>query len=418
MPAGTAATLRVAATSPQALTYQWQKAAPGSANFTDIGGATQVSYTTPALTAADDGTKYRVNITSGGSTTTSGEATINVDASIPSVTKVNGSINFNSVYVKFSEPMKLDHLANQANYNLSGGLTISSAVALDPTTARLRTSAQTPGTAYLLTVNNLEDLAGNKVPANSSVSFNAYSVQVGVTGLEIWNNIGGGGVGDLRGSTRYPADPDVDYVTTSFDSELVVPSAATAAGNLNTYGGRFRAWLTPAETGSYEFFIRADDTGEFRISADDKFDRFEDPNELPTAVDTSAGDTFQEPGIDESVSAPVELQSGKRYAIQALWKEGNGGDYLQIAWRKVGDTTGADQLKPIPSSVLSFYGPGAAQAEPKIGRVAVEAGQFVLEWSGGTLQSSEDLKAWKDETTATSPLRVAPTGARFYRIKG
>lgn len=414
VPAGKSATLKVVATSPQTITYQWQKAAPGSTAFSDIASATQASYTTPALAVADHGSKFRVNLTSGSSKATSGEATINVDGSIPTVTGATGSINFNSVYVTFSEPMKLDQLANKANYSASGGLTINSAIALDATTARLFTSKQTSGTRYTLTINNVEDLAGNPVAANTTRSFAGFTVQPGVVGLEVWNNIGGAAVADLRNNARYPNEPDVDYVTTTLDSFLVIP----ATPDKNTYGGRFRAWLTPEETADYEFFVRSDGGSELRLSTDDKFDLLDDPNALPTAADTSAGDTFQEPGLDESASLPVRLEKGKKYALQAIWKESNGADYLQVAWRKVGNATPADQLQPIPSKFLSYYGPSAApQIEPKITKVSFQGGKVVVEWTGAALQSSDDLKTWKDEAGAASPFSVTPAGTKFYRAK-
>ena len=278
VPAGQTATLKVAASSPQAILYQWQKAAAGSTSFADVTGATQAAYTTPVLTVADDGTKSRCNVSSGTSKATSGEATLNVDGVIPTIASVTGSINFNSVYVVFSEPMKLDQLANKANYALSGGLTVSSVVALDATTARLLTSKQSAGTRYTVTINNVEDLAGNKVASNTAVGFNGFSVQTGAVGLEVWKNIGGGAVADLRNNARYPNDPDVDYVTTTLDSLLVIP----ALPDINTYGGRFRAWLTPEETAEYEFFLRSDDTSELRLSMDDKFDNLGDRTAHPT----------------------------------------------------------------------------------------------------------------------------------------
>lgn len=414
VPAGQSAILKVVASSPQPISYQWQKAAPGTASFSDISGATQAAYTTPALTVADDGATYRCNLSSGASKATSAEAVVTVDGVIPTVVKIAGSINFNSVYVTFSEPVKLDLLAATANYQLNGGLTISSAVALDATTARLLTSKQTEGARYTITINGVEDLAGNKIAANTTVNFNGYSVQPGVVGLEVWKNIGGSAVSNLRDNARYPDDPDVDYVTTTFDSFLVIPETP----DLNTYGGRFRAWLTPEETAEYEFFVRSDGGSELRVSLDDKFDLLDDPNEIPAAADTSTGDTFQEPGLDESVSFPMLLEKGKKYAVLAIWKESNGADYLQVAWRKVGDLTPADQLTPIPSKFLSYYGPGAApQEDPKITRITLQAGKVVLEWTGNTLQSSDDLKTWKDEPAASSPLSVTPVQSKFYRVK-
>ena len=413
VPAGTTASLKVVAASPQAIQYQWQKAAPGTTNFANITGATQSTYTTPTLTVADDGARFRCNLTSGGVTATSGEATISVDGTIPTITSVVGSVNFNAIHITFSEAIKIEMLGNLSNYTVSGGLSISNAVVLDSGTVRLLTSTQALNTAYSVSLKNLEDIAGNKIPANSSVNFTSFSVVTNAVGLEIWNTLLGGTVADLRNSARYPSQPDVDYSTTNINSLLVVPD-----GPNNTYAGRFRAWLTPEETADYEFFIRADDQGEFRISLDDKFDTLDDVNIAADAVDTSAGDPFQEPGIDLSVSVPIHLEKGKRYAVQAIWKEGNGNDYCQVAWRKVGDATPADQLQPISGKFLSYYGPGAASvAPPKITKFSFLAGKVILEWTGTLLQSSDDLVTWKDETGATSPLSISPGAKKFYRVK-
>jgi hypothetical protein len=333
-----------------------------------------------------------------------------VDGSIPTVTAVAGSINFNSVYVTFSEPMKLTMLSNPANYQGSGGLTITGAVALDPTKARLLTSQQTGGTRYTVTVNAIEDLAGNAV--SGSGSFNGFTLQNGFVGLEIWNNISGGTAQDLRNDPRYPSQPDIDYATTTLNSELVIPS-----GPNNTYGGRFRAWLTPEETGEYEFFLRCDDGGELRISTDDKFDNLDDPDGIPDAVDSISGDAFQESGFDTSTSLPIALERGRKYAIQMIWKEGNGNDYGQVAWRKVGDATPADQLQPIPSRFFSYYGPDSTPPVESSLTVKFQAGSVSVEWTGGTLQSSDDLRTWKDETAAVSPYTVTPVGTKFYRVR-
>lgn len=418
--AGATATFRVVASSPQPITYQWQKAAPGTTSFADVAGATQATYTTAVLTASDSGSRFRVKVSSGGIETTTPEVELLVDPTVPTLSSVTGSVNLNAVYLAFSEAIKLAQLGNSANYQLSGGLSINSATALNPQTVRLVTGAQTPGASYTVTVNNLEDLAGNKLAAGTASTFNAFNVTSNAVGVELWRNLTGSTVQNLRDYANYPNQPDEDYVIPTFDCYLV--NVLTNFDN-NTYGGRMRAWITPEETADYEFFIRADDQGELRISTDDKFDRFDNPdvvsNELPTAADTSSGDTFQEPGIDDSVSTPIRLERGKRYAMQALWKESNGSDYLQIAWRKAGDFTPADQLEPIPSRFLSYYGPVAAPPgqTPTISRIALSAGRVVVEWTGSALESSADLKAWTPVAGATSPYSESPQGNKFFRAR-
>jgi hypothetical protein len=326
----------------------------------------------------------------------------------------------NTLYLTFSEPLKLQSLGSAANYQVSGGVNVTSATVLSPRSVQLRTSAQTPGAAYSVTINNLEDLAGNKLAANTVRAFNAFNIVTNAVGVELWRTITGSSINDLRNNERYPAQPDEDYSIGSLDSFLL--PVLTNSDN-NTYGGRMRAWLTPEETGEYEFFIRADDQGELRLSTDDQFTLLDDPdfilNEFPTAADLSSGDTFQEPGFDDSVSFPIQLEQGKRYALQVLWKESNGSDYVQIAWRKVGDPTPAAELPPIPGRFLSYYGPVASTPGPEatISRIAVDAGRVVIDWTGSTLESSVNLSDWTAEAGAAQPYSVTPQGHRFYRAR-
>ncbi|MDA0811899.1 MAG: hypothetical protein O3C21_05870 [Verrucomicrobia bacterium] len=44
---GQSATLAVVASSPAAITYQWQRSAPGDEEFGDVAGAQGVTYVTP-----------------------------------------------------------------------------------------------------------------------------------------------------------------------------------------------------------------------------------------------------------------------------------------------------------------------------------------------------------------------------------
>lgn len=71
---GQTATFTVTATGTAPLTYQWQK---GGVN---ISGASAASYTTPATTAADSGTKFGVVITNPPGSVTSNSATLTVNS--------------------------------------------------------------------------------------------------------------------------------------------------------------------------------------------------------------------------------------------------------------------------------------------------------------------------------------------------
>ena len=86
------ASASVAATNTQAFTvattvtgagtasYQWQISTNAGVDFSDISGATNATYTTPATAAGDNGNQYRVNIntTAGAIQVTSAVATLTV----------------------------------------------------------------------------------------------------------------------------------------------------------------------------------------------------------------------------------------------------------------------------------------------------------------------------------------------------
>lgn len=72
--AGQTATYSVVATGTPAPTYQWERQAKGTGSYASIEGATSASYTTPALTVADNhNDRYRVVVSnSDGQVTTTG----------------------------------------------------------------------------------------------------------------------------------------------------------------------------------------------------------------------------------------------------------------------------------------------------------------------------------------------------------
>lgn len=69
---GAQATFSVTATGTMTLMYQWSK------NGMSIPGATAASYTTPATTLVDDGSKFSVVVSNGSGSVTSNTATLHV----------------------------------------------------------------------------------------------------------------------------------------------------------------------------------------------------------------------------------------------------------------------------------------------------------------------------------------------------
>ncbi|MBM3845560.1 MAG: hypothetical protein FJ405_04645 [Verrucomicrobia bacterium] len=94
------------------------------------------------------------------------------------------------------------------------------------------------------------------------------------------------------------------------------------------YGQRLRAWLVPSTTGNHTFSIAADETAQLFLSSDDnpgnkRLIAWVDPRSQPGVFNVHTGQQ----------SAPIALEAGRRYYIEALHHEANLIDHLSVQWR-------------------------------------------------------------------------------------
>ena len=335
-------------------TFEWFK------NNVSIPNETGSSYTLNNVSFNDNGAKIKVKVSNATTSATSVDATLTVvaDTTKPAIASVTGSESFTNVTVVFSEPVTSGTAGNKANYSFSGGLTVSSATVLNGSTVLLGTSQQTAGGSYTLTVNNVADtaVAANVITANSVKGFVAFAPQRGGLKMEAYYDIAGTPIQNLLDDPKYQANtPDLVAYVTQFTSRLVFTDATH-----ENYGGKLSGWLVPPETADYEFFLRSDDASQLFLSTDDKPE-----NATMIAEETGCCNAFLDPGSPQT-SAPISLTAGKRYAIYALWKEGGGGDYCDVAWRKVGDPAIAKFLPYIAGSVLETLAPPGTFVAPTV----------------------------------------------------
>ena len=93
---GRTATFSVTSNDPLRAQYQWQWKAAGAPDFSDIGGATSQTYTTPAVLAADNGSEYRCRVfrTESPSSTFSDAAVLTVlDLARPATPEINDTFD-------------------------------------------------------------------------------------------------------------------------------------------------------------------------------------------------------------------------------------------------------------------------------------------------------------------------------------
>lgn len=266
-----------------------------------------------------------------------------IDVTKPVLVSAATSGDFKTVTLTFSEAVEAGSATTLANYALSPNLAVTAA-AVKKNVVTLTTAAQTPGAvAYTVTVNNVVDTSKNAVAANSTASFYSFlNVKDGVLKFSFWGGIPGTPVDNLYQDPRWPASPDMTAAVFAFNSRDALPNDSK-----DNYGASIEGFLTPAESGSYRFFIYSDDASQFFISSDDK-----EANLAQIAEETGCCNFFTEPDSART-SEPVALTAGKKYFVRMVYKEGGGGDYGQIAWRKEGDSTAANKLTPIPGKFLS-----------------------------------------------------------------
>ena len=153
---------------------------------------------------------------------------------------------------------------------------------------------------------------------------------------EVWTGVAGSTVSSIPVGSA----PNVNDTLTKFEG----PSDWA-----DDYGTRISGYITAPYTGSYTFWIASDDNSELWLSTSDQ-----PANKVKVAGVTGwtparAWNTFA-----SQKSASINLIAGNRYYIEALQKEGAGGDNLAVGWAKPGESASSPS-EVIPGAQLSPY---------------------------------------------------------------
>lgn len=155
---------------------------------------------------------------------------------------------------------------------------------------------------------------------------------------DYWTNIGTGNyVTDLTTNTNYPNNPTGVTFPTSFEGPT---------DWAETYGTRMYGYLHAAETGSYTFYIASDDYSELWLSTNDN-----PVNKVRIAYINAWTPSRAWSWYPSQTSSPINLVAGQRYYIEALHKEGAGGDNLAVGYKTPSNAT----ITVIPGACLSPY---------------------------------------------------------------
>jgi hypothetical protein len=332
-------------------TYQWRS------NGVPVPGANGPSYTFNPLRYAN-GAIYTVVAANGFSSVTSAPAALTVisDEIPPTVTQVLGAPSRTVVGIIFSEALTLLQATNPANYTItnSAGAVLAHSVSVlpevspDGKSVTLRTAPQTSGEQYGIVLNNLTDRAGvpNVITPNPTVVLFTASDLFYAPGAVVFRAYPTGGGNAIAELTNHPSylnnQPDFEAVITAMNSRLA-PAPYNNNGREN-YGGGIIGHFIPPTSGNWIFYVSSDDDGLLLMNTNGPNSNGKSPVRFA-------------PGCCRALSAgsdptpPISLLAGQAYYIEALFKEGGGGDYVEVAARLQGSS---DALVVIGSANLAF----------------------------------------------------------------
>jgi hypothetical protein len=320
---------------------------------------------TQPLTMADNGAVYTLVVTNWFSRAErSVTVTVLPDNTAPTVVNCVGWRYGDGFNIVFSEPVDPVSATYLANYQISGGLTILSAT-LDPSgkMVSFRTTPQAGGTTYTITINGVKDASStaNTIAANTMTSFSTWTIGGSGFLVELFTNIPNSTISDLTGQPKFVNNqPDVVYYTNVFGA-----GAFAANSLLENYGARITGYFIPTATSFYRFYIRSDDASQLwmNINATDS----ENPAGRTMLIHMPNANV----NINDAraISPPVSLTAGQRYYIEALLKEGTGGDYVQVAFRQTDAAGTALAGGPVDNTVnenstIAMFGGSGVPGNP------------------------------------------------------
>lgn len=162
------------------------------------------------------------------------------------------------------------------------------------------------------------DTAGAFDPASPWLFLSAVTDSDGFAAFQTWPGFGG---------TRLT---DIPVGTAAATNELVdVRAGLSINTSQDSFGGRVRVVVTPDETGDYTFWLASDDNGSLRIDPAGT-----DPAALTEIASVPGWSSLNQwDKYPEQQSATIALTAGESYLVEAIFKEGGGGDHVAIAWQ-------------------------------------------------------------------------------------
>lgn len=224
---------------------------------------------------------------------------------------------------------------------------VSGVAALDGGSGTPPTATPTPRPGPTSTPTNTPRATATNTPVPTATNTPIPAgCSTGTALREWWLGVNGTAVSDLTSLPVYPHSPSGSDQPTRFEAPR---------DWADSYGTRMRAYLYAPTSGSYTFWIASDDNSELWLSSSDQ------PASAQRIASVPGYTAYQQWNkYAQQQSTAVTLQAGQLYYIEALQKEGVGGDHLSVAWQAPGGPR-----EVIPGGVLCpFDGPQRPTVTP------------------------------------------------------
>lgn len=179
---------------------------------------------------------------------------------------------------------------------------------------------------------------------SNNVAFSQSDFPTGNITVKEYHGMGGTSLNELKKNGKFPSSPDFIKEIRYFEWPQSGDISKSPPGNVkDNYGWMIEGYIYPPKSGNYVFYINSDDNGELFLSTDSSptnkkliasEPQWNSVRNFQAASRRKVVDNSTGRRINQSV--PISLKEGKPYYIQALAKEGGGGDNLAVAWKRPG----------------------------------------------------------------------------------
>lgn len=141
-----------------------------------------------------------------------------------------------------------------------------------------------------------------------------------------------GGLTSLKNNIATKVKPAGSDKLSSFEA-VDWKTGKKRANFANNYAQRVYGFIIPDKTGEYVFYIASDNSGELKLSTDEKPENVKKIAFVKVWTGSRNWDR-----VPSQKSKKIKLEAGKKYYIEAIMVESGGGDNLAVGWIVPGTT--------------------------------------------------------------------------------